>query len=110
MGIAQRIAERFNAWRLRPRNMSAGQVAALLRKFEADTAAQSEWDFFCTGGPLADPRLDMIRDEVAELFGPRVEPYTTQRLAELATRAEAIDASGDDCFQPTSATTPHFRR
>jgi hypothetical protein len=81
---------RFLEWNTRPRDMSAEQVATLLRKFIEDTATQGEWDYFATGPRLADPELEAIRIEAGELFGPRVEPETTKRLQELLVRTEAL--------------------
>ena len=45
---------RFLEWNTRPRDMSAEQVATLLRKFIEDTATQGEWDYFATGPRLAE--------------------------------------------------------
>jgi hypothetical protein len=80
----------FDLLRGRPRDMSAEEVAGLLRKFRDDTASHSEWDYFCAGIRIADPRLEEIRSDAEELYGPRVEPYTSERLTELIIRAEAI--------------------
>jgi hypothetical protein len=92
MGLLRRLRDRFIAWNHRPREMTADEVAALLRKFLANTATHSEWDYFCTGPRLADPELDEIRAETDMLYGPRAEPYTSERLQALIARAEAIAA------------------
>ena len=90
MELMRSLLDRLLSWNNRPRAMSAEEVAALLRKFVADTATHSEWDYFASGPPLADSALEAIRDEAGGLHGPRVEPYTTERLQELLARAEAI--------------------
>lgn len=81
---------RFLEWNTRPRDMSAEQVAALLRKFIDGTATDGQWDYFATGPRIADPELEAIRQDTAELWGPPVEPYTTKRLEELLARTEAL--------------------
>jgi hypothetical protein len=90
MTLFRGLVDRFIAWNNRALDMPPKEVAVLLRKFVDDTATHSEWDYFCTGRPLADPDLEAIRNEVGELYGPRVEPCTTERLQELLGRAEAI--------------------
>lgn len=73
--------------------MSVEEVAQLLRKFRDNTASHSEWDYFCTGRQIADPRLEEVRREIEELHGPRVEPYTSHRLNELIARVVALDSA-----------------
>ncbi len=93
MGLLRSLLDRFWEWNNRPRDMSASEVSALLEKFLDDTATDGEWDYFTTGKPLADPRLEAIRADTEELFGPRVEPYTSERLRELIARANALAQS-----------------
>jgi hypothetical protein len=86
----------FDRLRGRPHDMSAEEVAELLRKFRDGTASQSEWDYFCTGFHIADPRLESIRRATEELHGPVVEPYTSDRLNQLIARAEALSDRPQD--------------
>ena len=100
MGMLRRLRDRFIARYHRPREMSADEVAALLRKFLENSATHSEWDYFCTGLRLADPDLDGIRTETEMLYGPRVEPDTSECLERLIGRAEAIAAARNKGFVP----------
>ena len=90
MVLLRQIISVFLEWNSRPREMTPKQIAALLQKFIDDTATNAEWDYFATGPRLTNPELESIREDAAELFGPRVEPYTTERLVELLARTEDL--------------------
>jgi hypothetical protein len=94
MNVLGRFIAYFVAWNQRPRQMSAEEVAAMLQKFVDDSASRSEWDYFCTGPPLADAKLEGIRLSAQELYGPRVEPYTSERLQELLAQTEVVASLG----------------
>lgn len=79
----------------KPRNLSAGQVVDYLKGFIDGTDRDWDWDNFTTC-PIADPRLDDIRDRVTAFDVPLSDADVAPLKALLA-EAEAIAA--EDCTE-----------
>lgn len=69
---------------------SASEVATYLRNFVGGGSGEWDWDDF-TSVPIADPRLESIRDRAAMVTLP-ASKEGTQVLLELLAEAEALAA------------------
>lgn len=75
----------------KPFNRSADEVAQYLRDFLHETGGQWDWDDFISI-PIADPRLEDIRERAAALDLPMAEQDTAP-LKALIAEAEALATS-----------------
>lgn len=75
----------------KPRNLSPEEVVGYLKRFISGTDAPWDWDNFTTR-PLADARLDDIRERVAALDVP-LSDADLGPLNALLAEAEAIAAA-----------------
>ena len=80
----------------KPFNRSADEVAQYLRDFLNGTGGDWDWDDFISI-PIADPRLEDIRERAAALDLP-IADQDTALLMTLIAEAEALAASN-----PTAA-------
>jgi hypothetical protein len=75
----------------RPMKRSAEEVARYLRDFLEKSGGDWDWDDFISI-PIADPRLEALRDRAAKLALPMADADTGP-LQALVSEAEAIAAS-----------------
>ena len=89
----------------KPKTLSAEQVVDYLKGFIDGTDGDGDWDNFTTQ-PIADPRLDDIRDRVAAVDIPLIDSDLILLKALLA-EAGAIAAENlAEADQSTSSSRP----